>query len=139
MVLSCKPFSSVQFSRSVVSDSFWPLGLRHTRLPLSINNSWSLLKLMSIESVMSSDHIILCRPLFLLPFIFPSIRVFSKEPVIHIRWPKYWSFSLNVWLIMKQVDFYVCFYIKSVAICCLGLNVWSHASQRYAAETKRNI
>ena len=63
---------------------------------LSISNSGSLLKLMSIESVMPSNHLILCRPLLLPPSIFPSIRVFSNESVICIRWPKYWSFSFNI-------------------------------------------
>ena len=63
---------------------------------LSITNSQSLLKLMSIESVMSSNHLILCRPLLLPPSIFPSIRVFSNESVLHISWPKYWSFSFNI-------------------------------------------
>ena len=63
---------------------------------LSITNSQSLLKLKSIESVMQSNHLILCCPLLLLPSIFPSIRVFSNESVLHIRWPKYWSFSFNV-------------------------------------------
>ena len=63
---------------------------------LSITNSQSLLKLMSIESVMPSNHLILCRPLLLLPSIFPSTRVFSNESVLHIRWPKYWSFSFNI-------------------------------------------
>ena len=63
---------------------------------LSINNSWSLLKLMSIESVMPSNHLILRQPLLLLPSIFPSIRVFSNELALHIRWPKYWSFSFNI-------------------------------------------
>ena len=63
---------------------------------LSITNSWSLLKLMSIESVMPSNHLILCHPLLLLPSIFPSIRVFSKVSVLHIRWPKYWSFSFSI-------------------------------------------
>ena len=63
---------------------------------LSITNSWSLLKLMSIESVMPSNHLILCHLLLLLPSIFPSIRVFSNESVLHIRWPKYWSFSFNI-------------------------------------------
>ena len=58
---------------------------------LSTTNSWRLLKLMSIESVMLSNHLILCRPLLLLPSIFPSIRAFSKESVFRIRWPKYWS------------------------------------------------
>ena len=62
---------------------------------LSTTNYWSLLKLMSNESVMSSDHLILCHPLLLLPSIFPSIRVFSNESVIHIRWPKYWEFLLQ--------------------------------------------
>ena len=62
---------------------------------LSIINSQSLLRLMSIESVMPSNHLILCRPLFP-PSVFPSIRVFSSEPVLHIRWPKYWSFSFNI-------------------------------------------
>ena len=63
---------------------------------LSITNSWSLLKLMSIESVMPSNHLILCHPLLLPPSIFPSIRVFSSESVLHIRWPKSWSFSFTI-------------------------------------------
>ena len=63
---------------------------------LSNTNSWSLPKLMSIESVMPSNHLILCRPLLLLPSIFPSIRVFSNESVLRIRWPKYWSFSFSI-------------------------------------------
>ena len=63
---------------------------------LFITSSWSLLKLMSIESVMPSNHLILCCPLLLLPSIFPSIRVFSSESVFPIRWPKYWSFSFSI-------------------------------------------
>ena len=63
---------------------------------LSINNSWSPTKPMSIESVMSCNYLILCRPLLLLPSIFPSIRVFSNESALCIRWPKYWSFSWNI-------------------------------------------
>ena len=63
---------------------------------LSITNYWSLPKLMSIESVMPSNHLILCRPLLLLPSIFPNIRVFSNESALHIRWPKYWSCSFNI-------------------------------------------
>ena len=63
---------------------------------LSITSSWSLLKLMSFESVMLSNYLILCRPLLLLPSIFPSIRVFSNESALHIRWSKYWSFSFNI-------------------------------------------
>ena len=63
---------------------------------LSITNAQSLLKLMSIESVMPSNQLILCHPLLLLPSIFPSIRVFSSESVLHIRWPEYWSFSFRI-------------------------------------------
>ena len=66
------------------------------QVSLSITNSQSLLKLMSIELVMSSNHLILSRPLLLPPSIFPSIRVFSNESVLHIRWPKYWSFSFSI-------------------------------------------
>ena len=67
-----------------------------TPASLSITNSQSLLKLMSIESVMPYNHLILCRPFLFPPSIFPSIRVFSNESVLHIRWPKYWSFCLNI-------------------------------------------
>ena len=63
---------------------------------LSITNSWSLLKLISIQSVMPSNHLVLCLPLLLLPSIFPSIRVFSKESVLRIRWPNYWSFDFSI-------------------------------------------
>ena len=63
---------------------------------LSITNSWSLLKLMSIESVMPSNHLILCRPLLLPPSIFPSIRIFSNESVLCLMWPKYWSFTFSI-------------------------------------------
>ena len=63
---------------------------------LSSTISWSLLKLMSIESVMLSNHLILCHPLLLLPSIFPSTRVFSNELALYIKWPKYWSFSFNI-------------------------------------------
>ena len=71
---------------------------------LSITNSQSLLKLMSIESGMPSNHLILCRPHLLLPSIFPSIRVFSNESVLHIRWPKDWSFSFSISLPMNTQD-----------------------------------
>ena len=71
----------------------WTAG---SQASLLIANSWSLLKPMSIELVMPSNHVILCCPLLLLPSIFPSIRVFSNEPVLHIRWPKYWSFSFSI-------------------------------------------
>ena len=86
---------SVQFSRSVVSDSATPW-IAALQASLSITNSWSLLKLMSIELVMPSNHLILCRPLLLLPSIFPSIRVFSNKSALRIRWPKYWSFSFSL-------------------------------------------
>ena len=66
------------------------------QVSLSITNSWNLPKLMSIESVMPSNHLILCHPLLLLPSILPSIRVFSNESPLPIRWPKYWSFSFNI-------------------------------------------
>ena len=85
--------SSVQFSCSVKSNSSQPHGLQHT---LSITSSWNLLKLMSIESVMQSNHLILSRPLLLLPSVFFSIRVFSNESVLCIRWPKYWGFSFSI-------------------------------------------
>ena len=88
-------FSSIQLSCSVVSDSLRPHELQHAR-PLSITNSRRLAKLMSIELVMPSNHLILFHPLLLLPSIFPSIRVFSGESSLQIRWPKYWNFSFNI-------------------------------------------
>ena len=88
-------FSSVQFSRSVVSNSLRPHESQHTRPP-SITNSWSSPKLMCIESVIPSSHLILCCPLLLLSPIPPSIRVFSNESTLRMRWPKYWSFSFSI-------------------------------------------
>ena len=73
---------------------------------LSITNSQSLLKLMSIELVMPANHLILCHPLLLLPSIFPSIRVFASESVLHIRCPKYWSFSFSISLLMNIQDLF---------------------------------
>ena len=87
-------FSSVQ-SLSHVRLFATPWTAAH-QASLSITSSQSLLKFMSIESVMPSNHLIFCRPLLLPPSIFPSIRVFSNESALHIRWPKYWSFSFNV-------------------------------------------
>ena len=84
-----------QFSHSVMSDSVTPWTAAY-QASLSITNSQSLPKLMSIKSVMPSSHLILCCPLLLPPSIFPSIRVFSNESVIHIRWPKYWCFSFTI-------------------------------------------
>ena len=86
---------SVQFSCSVMSDSVTPW-TAVCQASLSITNSWNLLKLMSIESVMPSNHLILCCPLLLSPSIFPSIRVFSSESALHIRWPKYWNFVFSI-------------------------------------------
>ena len=94
-MLNTYTISSVQFSHSVMSDSATPRTAAH-QASLSITNSWSLPKLMSIELVMPSNHLILCDPLLLLPSIFPSIRVFSNESAVLIRWPKYWSFSFNI-------------------------------------------
>ena len=89
------PYILLQSVSSVAHDRFFttPWTAAH-QASLSITNSWSLIKLMSIESVMPSHHLILCLPL-LLPSIFRSIRVFSKESVLHIRWPKYWGLSIN--------------------------------------------
>ena len=89
-------FGSVQFSRSVVSDSLRPHEPQHARSPCHITNSWSPPNPTSIESVMPSNHLILCCPLLLLPSIFPNIRVFSNESAVRIRWPKYWSFSFSI-------------------------------------------
>ena len=87
-------YCQVQFS-SVISDSeiLWTTAYQAS---LSITSSWSLLRLMSIELVMPSNHLILCRPLLLLPSIVPNIRVFSNELVLHIRWWKYWNFSFSI-------------------------------------------
>ena len=88
-------FSSVQFGRSVVSDSATPWIAAH-QAPLSITNSRSSPRLTSIESVMPSSHLNLCRPLLHLPPVPPSIRVFSNESTLHMRWPKDWSFSFSI-------------------------------------------
>ena len=94
--------TSVQFSRSVVSDSLRPHESQHARLPCPSPtsgvhpNGWSSMEFTSIELVMPSSHLILCRPLFLLPPTPPSIRVFSNELTLCMRWPKYWSFSFSI-------------------------------------------
>ena len=87
--------NSVQVSHSVMSNSATPWTAAH-QASLSITNSRSLLKLMSIELVMPSNQLILCCPLLFLPSIFPSIRVFSNKSALRIRWPKYWSFSFSI-------------------------------------------
>ena len=89
----------VQFSSVQSLSPFWlfetPWTAAH-QASQSVTNSRSLLKLMSTESVMPSNHLIFCRPLLLLPLVFPSIRVSSKQSVLHIRWPEYWSFSFGI-------------------------------------------
>ena len=96
---------------SVVSDSLQPYGLQHARASLFFTISWNLLKLLSIESVMPSNHLVLCCPLLLQPAIFPRIKIVSNESALHIRWPKYWSFSFsispsNLGLISFQIDWF---------------------------------
>ena len=86
---------SVQFSCSAISDSLRPPWTAARQVSLFITNSWSLLKLMSFEVVTPSNHLICC-PLLLLSSIFPSVRVFSNESALHIRWPEYWSFTFNI-------------------------------------------
>ena len=88
--------SSVHFSCLAVSSTLCTPWIAPCQASLSITNSRSLLKLMSITSVMLSNHLILCRPLLLLPSIFPSIRVFSNESTLCMRWPKYWNFSFSI-------------------------------------------
>ena len=95
MSLSQIIVSVSQFSHSVVSDSLWTHGLQHARSPCPLPTS-TLLRLKSIELVMTSNNLILYCPLFLLPSIFPSIRVFSNESVLRIRWPEYWSLSFSI-------------------------------------------
>ena len=88
---SVTQFSSVAQSCPTLCD---PMDCS-TQASLTITNSWSLLKLMSVKSMMPSDHLILCHPLLLLPSIFPRIRIFSSKSVLHIRWPRYWSFRFS--------------------------------------------
>ena len=96
-ILMCSSIMlSVQFSCSVMSNSLRPPWTAAHQASLSITNSQSLLRLMSMASVTPSKHLILCRPLLLPSSIFASIRVFANESVLHIKWPKYWSFSFNI-------------------------------------------
>ena len=117
----------IQFSSSVVSNSLRPHESQHTRPPCP-SNSWSLLRLTSIKSVMPSSHLILCRPLLLLPPIPPSIRVFSNESTLCMRWPKYWSFSFSIipskeipGLVSFRMDwFFVCLFVFSFSYKSYG-------------------
>ena len=115
---------------------------------LSITNSQSLLKLISIESMMPSNHLILCRALLLLPSIFPSIRVFSNESALCIRWPKYWSFSFNIspsnehsGLISFRMDWLDLLAVQKISFCLTCIEVlkghaYSHCL-RYSGEQKK--
>ena len=130
---------TVQFSHSVVSDFLWPHELLHARPPCpSPVNSQSLLKLTSIKSVMPSSHLILCHLLLLLPPILPSIRIFSNESALRIRWPKYWSFSFNIspsnkhpglisfrmdWLDLLAVQGTLSLYFMFILMICVS---WYH-------------
>ena len=96
LLLCSVSVSSVQFSRSVVSNSLQLHELQHARPPCLSATPGVHSKLTSIKSVMPSSHLILCRPLLLLPPIPPSIRVLSNESTLHVRWPKYWSFSFSI-------------------------------------------
>ena len=132
-----KPFNNscpftLLFSRSVVSDFFLTPWTVACQAFLPFNNSWSLLKLMSIESVMPSNRLILCHPLLLLSPIFPSIRVLSNESALHIRWPKYCSFSINPssecsGLISFSIDWFDLLALQRV-LKSLLLNAWDKHS-----------
>ena len=106
-------------------DSLWPRGLQHTSFPVH-HNSQSLLKLMSIESMMPSNYLILCHPLLLLPSLFPSIKVFSNELAPYIRWPKYWNFSFSIspsnkysGLISFTIDWFDLLAVQGTLITCI--------------------
>ena len=110
----CLEWALLLLSCQVRSNSFWPHGLQHARLPCpSLTDSWRLLRFMSLESVVLSNRLILCCVFLLLPSVFPSIRVFSNESVLRIRWPKYWNFSFSIsssneysGLISCKIDWY---------------------------------
>ena len=126
------------FSCSIMSDSLRPQ-TAVCQASLSVTISWSLLKLMSIALVMPSNYLFLCSPLLLLPSIFASIRVFSNESVLHIRWPKYWSFSFSVspsneysGLISFRIDWFdplaVQGILKSLQYCSSKASVLWHSA-----------
>ena len=140
----CNLKTKYQFSRSVVSNSLQPPWTAAHQPSLSITNSQSLFKLMSIESVMPSKHLILCHPLLLCPSIFSSIRVFSNESVLCIRWPKYWSFSFSIspsneysglisfatlWTVAHQAPLPMGFFRKNTDVGCHALLQGSFPTQ----------
>ena len=120
-------FSSVQsLSRVQLFATLW---IATCQASLSITNTRSLFKTMSVESVMPSNHLILCHPLLLLPPILPIIRVFSNELTLHIRWPKYWSFSLNIspsnehpGLISFRMDWFIVYITVSLVVRAISLD-----------------
>ena len=124
----------VQFSHSVISDYLRSLELQHTRPPCP-SHSRSSHKPMSIESVTPSNHLILCHPLLLLPSFFPSIRVFSNESALCIRWPKYWSFSFSFsispsneysGLISFKIDWFHLLAVQGTVKCLLQHQIQRH-------------
>ena len=124
---------------SVIHQAFSPVQLfvkpwnAACQASLSITNFWSFLKLMSIESVMSSNHLILSHPILLSPSIFPRIRVFSNESVLHIRWPKYWSFSFSIspskeysgWSPLEWIG-WISLQSKGLSRVFSNITVWKH-------------
>ena len=121
-------FSSVQsLSRVRLFVTPW---IAARQASLSITNSQSSLRLTSIESVMPSNHLILCRPLLLLPPIFPSIRVFSNESTLHMRWPKYWSFSFSI-ILSKEIPGLISFRMDWEILFNISLELWSNNSIDY--------
>ena len=114
-------FQLLLFGHQVVSDSLRPHELKYIRLP-GPSLSLSLLKLMSIESVIPSNHLIICRPLLLLPSIFASIRVFSSESILCIRWPKYWSLTSPSVLPMNTQGWYSLGLTGLVSLLSKGLS-----------------
>ena len=131
--------TSVQFSRSVMSDSATPWTAA-CQASLSITNSQSLLKLMSIESVMPSSHLILCRPLLLLSPTPPSIRVFSNESTLHMRWPKYWSFSFSI-IPSKEIPGLISLQSKGLSRVFSNTTVQKHQffSTQLSSQSKSHI
>ena len=110
-------FHSVQFSSVAQScPLFVTPWIAARQASLSITNSWSPPKPMSIELVMPSNHCILCRPLLFLPSVFPNIRVFSNESALHIRWPKYWNFSFNISSSNEHPGFELNYLVASIGI-----------------------
>ena len=124
------------FSHSVVI-LFATLWTVAPQASLSFTISWSLLKLMSIKLVMTSNHLILCHPLLLLPSIFPSIRVFSNESALCLRWPKYWSFSFSIspsniysWLISFRINWFDLLAVQGILFSVSwGNELWCHRTK----------